>query len=71
MYALGVMSQGKFGVYSYDLFSCGSSLLLSTQFDVSDGHFYVSEDIVRILLERLFILSDSLLIPFYYAVGVC
>ena len=69
MYALGVMSQGKFGVYSYDLFGFGSSLLLSTQFDVSDGHAYVSEDIVRVFLERLFIRSDSLLIPAYIAVA--
>ena len=64
------MIQGKFGVYSYDLFGFGSSLLLSAQFHVSDGQAQVSEDIVRILLESLFILSDSLLIPAYSAVSV-
>jgi hypothetical protein len=68
MLALGVLSNGKFGVYPYDLFGFGSGLLISAQFDVSDCQVYVSEDTIRVFLERLFIRSDSLLIPAYITV---
>jgi len=62
------MSHGKFGVYPYDLFGSGADLMLSTQFDVSDSQSYVSEEVVRVFLERLFIPSDRLLMPTHFAV---
>jgi hypothetical protein len=62
------MSHGKFGVYPYDLFGLVSGLMLSTQFDVIDSQSYVSEEDVRVFLERFFIRSDRLLIPTPFAV---
>jgi len=62
------MSHGKFGVYPDDLFGLGSGLMLSTQFDVIDSQSYVSEEVVRVFLERLFIRSDRLLISAQFAV---
>jgi len=55
-------------VYPDDLFGLGSGLMLSTQFDVIDSQSYVSEEVVRVFLERLFIRSDRLLISAQFAV---